>query len=361
MANVSGVASSVSLGSSSPNDGDAQKDRSRQTQGKPSLLPGLVLAVVVALAATVVGRWFPLLGAPVAGILGGMAIRNVFYVSPVCAPGLKFASGQVLKWSIVGLGFGLSLQQVARTGADSLAVTMVTLLTAFVSAWLLGKWLGIPGKLKTLIGVGTAICGGSAIAAVTPIIKPKDHDIALAISTIFIFNIVAVLIFPAMGHWLGMSDIGFGTWAGTAINDTSSVVAAGYSYSAAAGDYATIVKLTRATLIIPICFGLMAIQMWQNKKSGGGAVSLRKIFPWFILWFVVASALRSTGWIPAALDMPLRVAAEFLIVVALTAIGLSSDLRQMLKAGARPVVLGLGVWASVVISSLAVQYMMGAW
>jgi uncharacterized integral membrane protein (TIGR00698 family) len=279
----------------------------------------------------------------------------------VFAPGLKFASKQVLQWSIIALGFGLSLGEVARTGLGSLWVTLITMTAAFVSAWLLGRWLGIPSRLKTLIGVGTAICGGSAIAAVTPIIKPDDHETAFAISTIFIFNIVAVLLFPPLGHLLNMSDAGFGLWAGTAINDTSSVVAAGYSYSTAAGDAATIVKLTRATLIIPVCLVLAFIVAWREKKQGTQGFSLARIFPWFILWFLVASALRTSGLIPESLNSSLHLLAEFLIVVALTAIGLSSDLRRMAHAGIRPVLLGLGVWLSVAGSSLMVQHLTGAW
>src|SRR5690606_4132858 len=234
----------------------------------PSLLYGLALAVVVGILAMVLGKWMPLIGGPVFGILLGMALRNTIGVGPVFKPGLQFASKQVLQWSIIALGFGLSIQQVARTGLESLWVTLITITAAFVSAWLLGRWLGIGSRLKTLIGVGTAICGGSAIAAITPIIKPDDHETAFAISTIFIFNIVAVLLFPALGHLLNMSDAGFGLWAGTAINDTSSVVAAGYSYSQAAGDAATIVKLTRATLIIPICLVLAVVVAWREKKQG---------------------------------------------------------------------------------------------
>lgn len=328
---------------------------------KPSLWPGLLLAAGLGLCAMVLGRWFPVVGAPVMGILLGMALRNTRGVALVCQPGLQFASKKLLQWSIIGLGFGLSIQHVVKTGAESLLVTLTTLLAAFVSAWLLGKWLRLESRLKTLIGVGTAICGGSAIAAVTPIIKPEEHETAFAITTIFIFNVIAVLLFPVMGHWLGMTDIGFGTWAGTAINDTSSVVAAAYSYSEAAGDYATIVKLTRATLIIPICLGLVALQMWQQKKSGAGSFRLRQIFPWFILWFVVASAVNSLGLIPTFMAGPLRFFASFTMVVALTAIGLSSDLARMRSAGVRPVLHGMGVWAAVVITSLTVQYWAGSW
>jgi uncharacterized membrane protein YadS len=158
-----------------------------------------------------------------------------------------------------------------------------------------------------------------------------------------------------------MSDAGFGLWAGTAINDTSSVVAAGYSYSTAAGDAATIVKLTRATLIIPVCLVLAFIVAWREKKQGTQGFSLARIFPWFILWFLVASALRTSGLIPESLNSSLHLLAEFLIVVALTAIGLSSDLRRMAHAGIRPVLLGLGVWLSVAGSSLMVQHLTGAW
>lgn len=338
-----------------------QNSISPQLTTKPSLISGLLLASSLALIALQLGKCLPLIGGPVSGIVLGLLIRNSIGVSTHFKPGLEFSSQKILQWSIVGLGFGLSLQQVARTGLDSLWVTSISIMAAFISAWLLGRWLSIPAKLKMLIGVGTAICGGSAIAAITPIIKPEDHETAFAITTIFIFNIVAVLVFPAMGHWLGMSDIGFGMWAGTAINDTSSVVAAGYSYSQEAGDYATVVKLTRATLIIPICLGLIIIQAIQHKKSGGTGFNLARIFPWFILWFVVASTIRSTGLIPEVLNLPLRLSADFLIIMALTAIGLSSDLRSMATAGIRPVLLGLGVWISVAGSSLFVQHVMGTW
>ncbi|MEY2168132.1 MULTISPECIES: YeiH family protein [unclassified Rhodanobacter] len=324
-----------------------------------SRAPGLLLAVAIALLAWWLGRLVPLIGGPVFGILLGIAVRNTVSPDARFTPGIAFGGKQVLQWSIIALGFGLSLTQVAKTGLESLSVTLVTLTVAFLSAWALGRWLGVHDKLKILIGVGTAICGGSAIAAVTPIIKPDEHDTAFAISTIFLFNVVAVLLFPLLGHLLHLSDLGFGLWAGTAINDTSSVVAAGYSYSSAAGDYATIVKLTRATLIIPICLILAFAVAAREKKNGAADFSLRRIFPWFILWFLVASGIRTVGLIPAALLPMLHDLAEFLIIVALTAIGLSANLRRMIASGARPILLGLGVWAAVSVSSLAVQLLIG--
>lgn len=182
--------------------------------------PGLLLAVVIALAALGLGRLAPLVGGPVFGIVLGILVRNLFAPGGTYTPGIQFAGKQVLQWSIIALGFGLSLDQVARTGLESLSVTLVTITVAFLAAWGLGRALKVHDKLKILIGVGTAICGGSAIAAVTPIIKPDEHDTAFAISTIFLFNLVAVLLFPLLGHVLHLSDLGFGLWAGTAINDT---------------------------------------------------------------------------------------------------------------------------------------------
>jgi uncharacterized integral membrane protein (TIGR00698 family) len=325
---------------------------------------GLLLSVAIALAAWWLGRLVPLIGGPVFGIVIGIAVRNLLAPGEAFNPGIQFASKQILQWSIIALGFGLSLTQVAQTGLQSLAVTLVTITVAFGTALLLGRVLKVHDKLKVLIGVGTAICGGSAIAAVTPIIKPDDHDTAFAISTIFLFNIVAVLLFPLLGHALHLSDLGFGLWAGTAINDTSSVVAAGYSYSTTAGDYATIVKLTRATLIIPICLVLaIAVAVREKRAAKHTGVtsdfSLRRIFPWFILWFLVASAVRTAGFVPVAIQPAIHLAAEFMIIVALTAIGLSANLRKMASTGVRPILLGLGVWAAVSVSSLLVQVVIG--
>jgi uncharacterized integral membrane protein (TIGR00698 family) len=327
-------------------------------------VPGLLLAVAIGLLALLLGRWAPLIGGPVIGIVLGIVVRNLLSPGERYTTGIAFAGRKVLQWSIIALGFGLSLNQVAKTGLESLSVTLVTMTVAFLAAWLLGRWLGVHDKLKILIGVGTAICGGSAIAAVTPIIRPDDHDTAFAISTIFLFNLVAVLLFPLLGHLMHLSDLGFGLWAGTAINDTSSVVAAGYSFSKTAGDYATIVKLTRATLIIPVCLVLAFVVAAREKRKqtqagSVGQFSLASIFPWFILWFLVASATRTAGLIPLAIQPSIHLLAEFLIIVALTAIGLSANLRMMTASGARPILLGLGVWIAVAVSSLLVQLVIG--
>ena len=334
-------------------------DANRQPSRHALLWPGLCLTVALALVALGLGRWLPLIGGPVFGIVLGISLRTLRAPPARCEAGIAFAGKQVLQWSIVALGFGLSLDQVARTGLQSLSVTAITMTTAFLAAWGLGRALNTDRKLTLLIGVGTAICGGSAIAAVTPIVKADEHETAFAISTIFLFNVVAVLLFPLLGHLMQMTAHGFGLWAGTAINDTSSVVAAGYSYSKTAGDYATIVKLTRATLIIPVCLVLAMAVAMREKKKGSSDFKLSRIFPWFILWFLVASGIRTAGLIPAVIQPSIHLLAEFLIIVALTAIGLSADLRKMASTGPRPILLGLGVWIAVAASSLGVQRVMG--
>lgn len=325
----------------------------------PPRWPGLALASALAVVALGLGHLLPLVGGPVFGIVLGIVVATLRRPDAALRPGIAFASRSVLQWAIVALGLNLGLGQVARTGLDSLSVTLVTITAAFVVAALLGKLLRVPNMLAALIGIGTAICGGSAIAAVTPILRPDEHDTAFALSTIFLFNLVAVLLFPALGHLLDLSQLGFGLWAGTAINDTSSVVAAAYSYGTQAGDHATIVKLTRATLIIPICLALAAAMAWKQRRAGGGRVRLAHVVPWFIVWFVAASALRSLGLVPAAWTPAIHLLAEVLIVVGLTAVGLSSDLRRMAATGHRPILLGLGTWIAVAASSLAVQFATG--
>ncbi|WP_027626016.1 YeiH family protein [Clostridium lundense] len=321
------------------------------------ICPGVILSFIIAVIATILGEKWPIIGGAVFGILIGIIINNTIGKPEKSKKGVTFVSKKVLQWSIILLGAGLSFTQVKSTGLESLSVTVVTITVAFVSAFLIGKLLKIPNNLKSLIGVGTAICGGSAIAAVSPIIEADDMEIAYSISTIFLFNIMAVLIFPPLGHMLNLTDKGFGLWAGTAINDTSSVVAAGYIFSNAAGEFATIVKLTRATLIIPISLIFAMITAYKKKKESN--FNLRKIFPWFILWFLVASILNTLGVFPKSLIPHITRLGKFMIVMALSAVGLSANFKDMIKSGLKPVLLGLIVWFNVAISSLLVQHFMG--
>ncbi|MDQ6926471.1 MAG: putative sulfate exporter family transporter, partial [Candidatus Eremiobacteraeota bacterium] len=237
--------------------------------------------------------------------------------------------------------------------------TLGTIAVSLILAPLLGRLLRVGGVLRLLIGVGTAICGASAIAAVSSVIEPEEEEIALAIATVFFYNVVAVLVFPPIGHALQLSQDAFGLWAGTAINDTSSVVAAGFTYGREAGDHATIVKLARATLILPI---VAAIALWRarTKHAEGKRVPWRRIVPWFILWFLLAALVNSTGIIPAAWHAGIGTVAIFLISVALAAIGLQTELARLLRAGARPLALGFLLWIAVALSSLAIQRATGS-
>jgi len=322
-------------------------------------IQGILFSFILALIATLLGNVLPIIGGPVFGIIIGIIINNVLGKPKNTLKGIGFTSKKILQWSIIVLGGGLSLTTVLQTGIDSLSVTVFTLSAAFISAYGFGKLLGIPSKLKTLIGVGTAICGGSAIAAIAPIIEADELEIAYSISTIFLFNIIAVLIFPPLGHLLHFSDKAFGLWSGTAINDTSSVVAAGYAFSNAAGTYATIVKLTRATLIIPISIIFSIVVAFKKKKESkmDNTVnfSFKKIFPWFILWFLVASLLNTLGLFKGNSITYINILGKFMIVMALSAIGLSSDFKKMMKNGLKPIFLGLIVWFTVAIVSIAVQ------
>jgi uncharacterized integral membrane protein (TIGR00698 family) len=326
---------------------------------------GILFALAVAGVSYALGLAVPIVGGPVFGILIGILVNNLVGKPEASAAGLNFTSKKVLQAAVVILGSGLSLRQVLATGQSSLLIIVTTIASAFLATVVAGKLLGVGFNLKSLIGVGTAICGGSAIAAISPIIEAEDQEIAYSISTVFLFNIVAVFLFPALGHLIGLSQAGFGLFAGTAINDTSSVVAAGYIYGNEAGDYATIVKLTRTIMIIPIAVVFALVMMARKRKEAGKTAGVKldfaKIFPWFILGFLAASALNTFGVLGAGSIAFLKELGKFFITMALAAIGLKTDIRKMLKTGFRPLVLGLVVWMSVGVVSIAVQKLIGSW
>ena len=318
------------------------------------MIPGVLCAAAVAAVAVLCARAVPLIGAPVFAILLGVAVRAVRPLPAAWRPGIAFSARTVLQAAIVVSGFGLSIATVVSTGLGTLPVTLGTIAVALILAPLLGRLLRVERMLQTLVGVGTAICGASAIAAVSSVLEPDEAEVALAIATVFFYNIVAVLVFPPLGHLLQMTQQQFGLWAGTAINDTSSVVAAGYAFGREAGDHATIVKLTRATLILPI---VAAIALWnaRAKRTEHAHVPWKRIVPWFILWFVAAALVNGTGIVPGAWHEGIATVAVFLISVALGAIGLQTELARLLRAGARPLALGFLLWAAVASSSLAIQ------
>lgn len=323
------------------------------------VLPGIVMVVILAIPAWLLGKSIPLVGGPVFGILIGIIIA--FFKRPArYDAGIGFTAKKLLQTAIILLGFEMNLFHVLKVGNQSLSIMFFTISAALITAWVFGRYVKLPPNTSILIGVGTAICGGSAIAATAPIIKASDKDVAYSISTIFLFNIAAVFIFPALGHLLGMSDAGFGMWAGTAINDTSSVVAAGYSYSHEAGNFATIVKLTRTLMIVPISLAL-AVWVSHQQKNTADSVSVAKIFPWFILGFLATCIINTTGFIPAPICQALALAGKFLIVMAMTAIGLKTNLASLLANGLKPIGLGLICWIIVATVSLLIQYQYDLW
>ncbi len=330
-------------------------------RGRADIAAGLGASVAVAAVATLCGRAVPSLGPPIFGVLIGIA------VSPLARrhdralrSGIAFSSKRVLQLAVVLLGTGLSLSQVIHTGARSLPVLLGTLAAALVATALVGRLLGLRNKLRTLVGVGTAICGASAIAATSSVIAAEGSEIAYAVSTIFAFNVIAVLTYPALGHLLGLSPHAFGVWTGTAINDVSSVVAAATTYGHGAAKVAVIVKLTRTLMIIPITATLAVLHARRHANENDGArPNWRRVVPWFIGWFLVAVGLNSAGVIPHAAASGLSSAATDCITIALAAIGLSTAPREMARTGWRPLALGASLWITVGISSLLLQHLTG--
>ncbi|MDP4153579.1 MAG: YeiH family protein [Bacillota bacterium] len=318
-------------------------------------IPGILLAGVIAVPAWFIGKAFPIIGSPVLGILFGMLLA--FWKRPkVFDDGVKYTSKKLLQYSIILLGFDMNLYNIFKVGSQTLILMAFTLTAAFVTAYIAGKLLKLDGNIKTLIGVGTAICGGSAIAATAPVINADDDEVAQSISTIFLFNVIAAFLFPFLGHLAGMSDQTFGMWAGTAVNDTSSVVAAGYTFSSAAGNLAVIVKLTRTLMIVPVTL-VLALYTSRKKLSGQkGGYSFAKIFPWFVLGFVAASVINTFLPMPAGSGKFLSQAGKFVIVMAMSCIGLNTNIVKLIKSGTKPILLGFICWVVLALTSLAVQY-----
>jgi uncharacterized integral membrane protein (TIGR00698 family) len=318
--------------------------------------PGIALTAIIAVPAWMIGKLFPIVGSPVIGILLGMILssRNR---SDRLNVGIRYTSKKVLQYSIILLGFQMNLFQVFQVGRETLLLMLFTLTAAFLTAAAAGKLLKLPGNTKVLIGVGTAICGGSAIAAAAPVIRAEEEEVVQAISTIFLFNVIAAFLFPFLGHVLGMNDHAFGLWAGTAVNDTSSVVAAGYSFSDSAGNLAVIVKLTRTLMIIPVTLVLAFCTALKGRQIGTN-YQIAKIFPWFILGFLAASVCST--FLPAPrVYYILSQCGKFAIVMAMTAIGLNTNLSKLLKNGSKPILLGLICWFVLSVTSLVVQYLLG--
>ena len=330
-------------------------------------LPGVLVCLVIAVPAWLLGKRVEVVGGPVFAILMGMLAALFWKDQGRAKSGITYTSKKILQLAVVLLGFGMNLTSVLKVGGTSLPIIVSTITTSLVVAYVLFRVMGLDGSISTLIGVGASICGGSAIAATAPVIGADDEEIAQAISVIFLFNVIAALIFPTLGGVLGLSNQGFGLFAGTAVNDTSSVTAAAAAWDgmhpgANTLDTAAIVKMTRTLAIIPITLVLALRRARKAGKAADGArVDLKKIFPWFVLLFLLASILTTVLPIPAEVVRFLKSASKFLIVMAMAAVGLNTDLVKLVRTGGKPIFLGFCCWVSIACVSLGVQHLMGIW
>ena len=335
-------------------------------------IPGIILCLAVAIPSWFLGEHFPIIGGPVIGILIGMILTIFLKDKSKFQDGIVFASKKILTYAVILLGFGMNLSVILETGKQSLPIIIATITTSLVLAYILHKALHIPGNISTLVGVGSSICGGSAIAATAPVIRADDEEVAQAISVIFFFNIMAALIFPTLGGLLGFSTTSgdaFGIFAGTAVNDTSSVTATAetwdtmYHLGSATLDKAVTVKLTRTLAIIPITL-VLALRNTKAAKKEGQAIPLRQIFPFFILYFLLTSVITTIA-VRAGLSTdffsPLKTLSKFFIVVAMSAIGLNTNIVKLLKTGGKPLILGFCCWIGITGVSLAMQRILGIW
>lgn len=328
------------------------------------IIPGLIVAMLIAFLARYLESLLPIhiIGASVIALFIGMII-NSFWKPEFLNAGVKFTSKKVLKFAIILLGASLSVRVILSVGKLSLMVMVFTLLTCFGGGYFIGKALGLNWKLSNLISAGTGICGGSAIAAIAPVIDAKDSDIAYAMSATFLFDMAMIILFPIMGRALGLTDMAYGLWAGTAVNDTSSVVAAGYAFSEGAGDFATMVKLTRTLSIIPtvlvFSFINLRLKRKENIEAKQNKVNIMSLFPWFILGFLALAAVNSLGFIPAEVSALAKDISKFLMVSALAAIGLNTSFKDMKKSGINPMIHGFIISALVVVVAIGVEWCMG--
>lgn len=325
---------------------------------------GIFLCLSIAIPSFFLGRLIPVLGGPVFSILIGMIVACFIQRCSSFQPGISFTSKKILQFAVVLLGFGMNFIDILLKGRQSLPIIIATISTSLIIAYILHKSLKVPEKTSTLIGVGSSICGGSAIAAAAPVIGASNEEIAQSISVIFLFNVIAALTFPTLGGLLGLSNAGFSLFAGTAINDTSSVTAAAAAWDGMHAsntlDGAAIVKLTRTLAIIPIILVLAVMQV-KKEKNVDSKVSLKSIFPMFILYFLFASIVATLFHLPLTVTEPIKELSKFCIIMAMSAIGLNTNIVKLIQSGCKPILMGFCCWAGISFVSLGIQYLLGYW
>lgn len=257
----------------------------------------------------------------------------------------KKASKYLLQASVVGLGFGMNIIDSLKSGYDGMIFTIVSVFGVMILGVTIGYLLHINRKTSYLIASGTAICGGSAIAAVGPVIKANENEMAISLGVIFILNAIALFIFPPIGHYFNLTETQFGTWAAIAIHDTSSVVGAGEAFGATALQTATLIKLTRALWIIPLA--LITMMFFRDKS--------RKIsFPWFIFLFIIAMIINTYCYLPQEISKSIIWLAKRGLVITLFMIGASLSISSIKNVGFKPLLLAIALWIIIGISSFFV-------
>ena len=326
---------------------------------------GFLLCLVIAVPAWFLGQLLPVVGGPVFSILTGMAVAALLPGRERFSPGVSFTAKKILQAAVVFLGFGMNLTEILAKGRQSLPVILATVSVSLLIAFVLYKALRLSANRAVLIGVGSSICGGSAIAAAAPAIHASDEEVAQSVSVIFLFNVIAALVFPSLGSALGLSNEGFGLFAGTAVNDTSSVTAAAAAWDGIHGsntlESATIVKMTRTLAIIPITLALAVYTGRKGKSGEAPAFRLRNVLPLFVVFFVLASVVTTVFRLPGNVTSVLKNLSKFLIVMAMAAIGLNTDIVKLVKSGGKPIFTGFCCWTGISLVSLLMQHMLGLW
>lgn len=306
-------------------------------------LARIIYIAVIALILLPLGSWFGWqIDAPIALLLG---LLFAFTMKNPCPKFNKKTSKYLLQVAVVCLGFNMNLHESLKSGSEGMMFTVVSVVGVMVLGVMIGYWLHLNRKTAYLISSGTAICGGSAIAAVGPVVKATGDEMAVSLGVIFILNAIALFIFPPLGHMFDMSQTQFGTWAAIAIHDTSSVAGAGEVYGPLAYETAILIKLTRALWIIPLA--LVTMFIFRDKTS---KISI----PWFIFIFIGAMLVNTYVNLPAWFVDAMVWVAKRGMVVTLFMIGASLSLSTVKSVGVRPLLLAILLWIVIGVTSLVV-------
>lgn len=323
------------------------------------LVPGLLLCALLASLGFVLAdlpwvRDTVHVSALLLVILLGMAWKSLLPEPPAVLPGIRLAQRPVLRWAVAGLGLRLSLGELWSIGGPALVVVIASTAAALLFGWWVARRLGVREKLGLLLGVGSAICGASAVVAADSVVQGERRDAAVALGVITLLGTVGIVLYPLLGHTLGMPEFLYGVWTGASLHETAQVVAAGFGVSDEAARVATVVKLARISLLAPVVLYLGWSLRRHHQAAGQARVAP---LPWFLVVFVALAALNSSGWIPAPWVALGRRVDLWLLCVGMAGVGLQTGFSDLRSAGVRPIAAGLLQWVFLA----AIAYALGAW